>query len=437
MHEFVGKVAVVTGAASGFGREFARRGASLGMKLVLADIERGALDEVVQALRAGGTDVIGEIVDVRGAEDVARLARRTLERHGAVHLLFNNAGVATGGLVWESSENDWQWTLGVNLWGVIHGVRTFVPIMLAQGDECHVVNTASVAGLIAPQAMGAYNVSKHGVVALSETLHHDLRLVGARIGVTLLCPAYVPTGIVDSQRNRPAELLDPGEPTDSMRAAQAAMAKAVCAGRIGAAEVARMTFEAIRENRFYVITHPKILDSVQLRLEDIVARRNPSDPYTFKPGLAQRAGHTKPGDEVELRTGDWPALGAQALAVRTAVFVREQGIPLELEHDAHDANAVHCLALRAGCAIGTGRLLPDGRIGRMAVLVDARRSGIGRKILEALVAEATARGHVEIELHAQCSVEGFYRAQGFETVGEPFEEAGIAHVTMRRSLPRA
>ena len=202
MKDFASKVAVVTGAGSGFGREFARIGASLGMKLSLADIQPDALAATVDELRGQGAQVIGETVDVSRGADVERLAQRTLDTYGAVHLLFNNAGVASGGLVWENSVKDWEWVLGVNLWGVIHGVRTFVPAMLAQGDECHVVNTASVAGLLSPQLMGVYNVSKHGVVTLTETLYQDLRVTGARIGVSLLCPAFVPTGIAQSHRNR-------------------------------------------------------------------------------------------------------------------------------------------------------------------------------------------------------------------------------------------
>ncbi len=289
MDDFAGKVAVVTGAASGFGREFARLGASLGMRLALADVEADALALVVDELRGNGAEVFGEVVDVRRAEDIERLAQRTLERHGAVHLLFNNAGVAAGGLVWETTERDWQWVLGVNLWGVVHGIRSFVPRMLAQGGACHVVNTASVAGLLAPQTMGVYNVSKHGVVALTETLYHDLRVVGAPIGVTLLCPAFVPTGIAHSDRNRPTELRDTGGPTESMLAAQRASEKAVSSGRISAQQVAQRTFDAIRENRFYVITHPNILGSVELRMQDILAQRNPSDPYTLKPDVAHGA----------------------------------------------------------------------------------------------------------------------------------------------------
>lgn len=288
MKDFAGKVAVVTGAASGFGREFARIGARLGMKLALADIQADALAATVDELRAQGAQAFGEMVDVSRAADVERLAQRTLDAYGAVHLVFNNAGVAAGGLVWEQTVKDWEWVLGVNLWGVIHGVRTFVPIMLAQGDECHVVNTASVAGLLSPQLMGVYNVSKHGVVTLTETLHQDLRVTGARIGVSLLCPAFVPTGIAQSHRNRPASLRDEATPTASMIAAQKASEKAVSSGRISAGEVAQMTFDAIRENRFYVITHPKILASVELRLQDVIAQRNPSDPFSLEPRVAPR-----------------------------------------------------------------------------------------------------------------------------------------------------
>lgn len=288
MKAFAGKVAVITGAASGFGREFARIGAQLGMKLALADIQADALAATVDELRAQGALAFGEAVDVSRAADVERLAQRTLDAYGAVHLLFNNAGVAAGGLIWEQTLKDWEWVLGVNLWGVVHGVRTFVPIMLAQGDECPVVNTASVAGLLSPQMMGVYNVSKHGVVTLTETLYQDLRVTGARIGVSLLCPAFVPTGIAQSHRHRPASLRDESAPTASMIAAQKASEKAVSSGRISAGEVAQMTFDAIRENRFYVITHPKILASVELRLHDVIAQRNPTDPFSLEPRVAPR-----------------------------------------------------------------------------------------------------------------------------------------------------
>jgi NAD(P)-dependent dehydrogenase (short-subunit alcohol dehydrogenase family) len=288
MKDFAGKVAVITGAGSGFGREFARLGASLGMRLALADIQQEALDATVEEMRAAGAEVIGERIDVSRGEDVERLASRTLDAFGGVHLLFNNAGVGTFGPVWESSTKDWEWVLGVNLWGVIHGVRVFTPIMLAQGSDGHIVNTASVAGLVTPQLMGAYNVSKHAVVALSESLFHDLRVSGSTIGVSVLCPAFVPTGINQSDRNRPAALVDDRPPTPAQQAARAALDKAVGSGRISAGDVAAMTFDAIRESRFYVVTHPKMMPSIQLRLEDIAQLRNPSDPYTYKPDVAHR-----------------------------------------------------------------------------------------------------------------------------------------------------
>lgn len=290
MQEFEGKVAVITGAASGFGREFARIAGGLGMKVVLADVEQAPLEAVAAELRAKGSDVLAERMDVSRAADVERLAQRTVDRFGAVHLLFNNAGVgAGGGLIWESTAKDWEWVLGVNLWGVIHGVRCFVPVMLSQDCECHVVNTASAAGLISPQTMGVYNTSKHAVVTLTETLYHDLRLVNAKVGVSVLCPAFVDTGIARAERNRPPELRNETPPTASQIAARRAAEQATSSGKLSAADVARTTFDAIRENRFYVVTHPGILQSVELRLQDIVAQRQPSDPFSFKKDVAFKA----------------------------------------------------------------------------------------------------------------------------------------------------
>ena len=289
MKDLVGKVAVITGAGSGFGREFARIAASERMKLVLADVQQDALDGAVGEARASGAQAVGLRVDVASAADVQRLAERTMKEFGAVHVLFNNAGVAGGGgFVWEASLKDWQWVLGVNLMGVVHGIRSFVPLMLKQDCECHVVNTASAAGLVSAPLMAAYNVSKHGVVTLSETMFHELRAAGAKVGVSVLCPAFVPTNIGQSERNRPAALTEVAPPTASQIAARQRAEKAVGSGRLSAAEVARMTFEAVREDRFYVITHPKMLASVELRLQDIGTQRNPSDPYTFKPGVAAK-----------------------------------------------------------------------------------------------------------------------------------------------------
>ena len=284
MKDLAGKVAVVTGAGSGFGREFARIAAGKRMNLVLADVQDDALHAVVGEVRAGGVEALGVHTDVARAEDVQELADRATAKFGAVHLLFNNAGVAGGGgYVWETSLKDWQ-----GLLGVVNGIRSFVPLMLRQDCECHVVNTASAAGLVSAPLMSVYNVSKHAVVTLSETLFHDLRLASAKVGVSVLCPAFVPTNIRSSERNRPPELADDAPPRPSQIAARERSEKAVVSGRLSAAEVARMTFEAVRENRFYVITHPKMLASVELRMQDVLAGRNPSDPYTFKPAVKPR-----------------------------------------------------------------------------------------------------------------------------------------------------
>jgi NAD(P)-dependent dehydrogenase (short-subunit alcohol dehydrogenase family) len=293
MRELAGKVAVITGAGSGFGREFSRIGALERMKLVLADVQHDALEAAVAEARAAGAETIGVRADVSNAADVDRLAAEAFRAFGAVHLLFNNAGVAgNGGFIWENTLKDWQWLLGVNLMGVVHGLRAFIPRMLQQGSECHVVNTASAAGLVSAPLMGVYNVSKHGVLTLSETLYQDLRVANAKIGVSVLCPAYVPTGIAHSERNRPSELVEDVPETVSQQEARRRSEKAVSSGRLSAADVGRMTFDAIRENRFYVITHPKILRTVELRSQDILEQRNPSDPYTYKPETAPRPGGT-------------------------------------------------------------------------------------------------------------------------------------------------
>jgi NAD(P)-dependent dehydrogenase (short-subunit alcohol dehydrogenase family) len=287
MFEFKGKVAVITGAASGFGRAFAEKGASLGMKLVLADVNPDALAQTVDALRAGGAEAIGVPTNVADAAQVEALAQAALGAFGKVHLLFNNAGVGAGGFLWESSANDWAWVFNVNVMGVAHGVRVFTPIMLQQNEPAHIVNTASVAGLLSPPAMGIYNASKHAVVSLTETLHHDLQLAQAagsgEVGCSLLCPAFVPTGIADAERARPAELRNDSGPTRSQIAAGKQLQRAVQSGKLSAADVAEMTFAAIAERRFYIVTHPGILATVKLRHQDIEQLRNPTDPMSLKP----------------------------------------------------------------------------------------------------------------------------------------------------------
>ncbi|MCX6379797.1 MAG: SDR family NAD(P)-dependent oxidoreductase [Armatimonadetes bacterium] len=277
MKEFTGRVAVITGAASGIGRAIAERCAQEGMKVVLADIEAGALEKAEAALRASGATTLSVITDVSRADSVVNLADRTYEAFGAAHLLFNNAGVGGGGFVWENSLADWEWVLGVNLMGVIHGVRAFVPRMLAQGEEAHIVNTASVAGLTSPPGMSAYSVSKHGVVNLSEILHHELTLIGANIKVSALCPGFVKTRILESERNRPNGFA-PVQDTSTPSAVREAIRQGVEAG-MPPEEVASCVFEAIRQECFYILTHPEYKVAIRQRMEGILNERTPSNPH--------------------------------------------------------------------------------------------------------------------------------------------------------------
>jgi NAD(P)-dependent dehydrogenase (short-subunit alcohol dehydrogenase family) len=293
MKNFKDKVAVITGGASGFGLEFANIAADLGMKLVLADVQQDALDRVQSQFKERGVSVLAQRCDVSKAEQVQALADATMKEFGAVHLVFNNAGVGSGGLVWENTQADWEWVLGVNLWGVVHGVRIFTPLMLAcaktdPGYEGHIVNTASMAGLLNAPTMGVYNVSKHAVVSLSETLYQDLDLVEAPIGASVLCPYFVPTGISQSHRNRPGDMQNDTAPTASQKAAQIMSDKAVSSGKVSAAEVAQRTFDAIRAGQFYIYSHPEALGNVRDRMEDIVNQRNPGDPYAAAPQVRDR-----------------------------------------------------------------------------------------------------------------------------------------------------
>jgi len=278
MQAFEGKVAVITGAASGLGCAFAEQGAALGMRLVLADIDSDALADTAATLREAGAEVVAVPTDVSDAGAVEALARKTLDSYGKAHLLFNNAGVGASGLAWEMSANDWAWVFGVNVMGVAHGVRVFAPIMIGQNEPAHIVNTASVAGFLAPPLMSVYNASKHAVVGLTETLYHDLRKVGAPVGCSLLSPAFAPTGIADAERARPARWRNDAAPTASQILAARELRKAVRAGRLTAADIADATFDAIRDERFYVFTHPAIVPSIHLRHEDIERQRQPSDP---------------------------------------------------------------------------------------------------------------------------------------------------------------
>lgn len=290
MKDFKNKTAVLTGAGSGFGLECARIGARLGMNLVLADVQQDALDKAVAEVAASGAQVVGLRVDVSKAEQVEALGAATQERFGAPHLVFNNAGVSAGGLIWESTVSDWEWVIGVNLMGVAHGIRVFTPMMLAAAAKDpdyrgHIVNTASMAGLVSQPNTGIYNATKHAVVTLSETLYQDLALVTDQIGSSVLCPYFVPTGIVQSQRNRPGEPRADAALTQSQRISQAMGEKAVNSGKVSAAEVAQKVFDAVAANQFYIYSHPKVLAAVQTRMEDILQGRNPSDPFAQRPEL--------------------------------------------------------------------------------------------------------------------------------------------------------
>jgi NAD(P)-dependent dehydrogenase (short-subunit alcohol dehydrogenase family) len=282
MKDFQDKVAVVTGAASGIGRALAEKSAQEGMKVVLADVEEDALKQAEEELQASGAQVLAVRTDVSQADEVEVLAQKTFATYGAVHLLFNNAGVGAGTTVWESSLADWQWVLGVNLWGVIHGIHFFVPRMLAQDTEGHIVNTASSAGLVASSGLGIYKVSKHGVVTLSETLALELAARGAKLKASVLCPEWVNTRIIDAERNRPQALqnaLEEQHMSPEMAAMVQAMRQWLAQAGLPPSQVAEMVFDAIRQEKFYILTHPTTKQGVQLRMEDILQERMPTDIF--------------------------------------------------------------------------------------------------------------------------------------------------------------
>ncbi|MCU1451290.1 MAG: family NAD(P)-dependent oxidoreductase [Acidimicrobiales bacterium] len=278
MKDLHGKVAVVTGAASGIGNAMATRFAEEGMKVVLADIEEGPLADAEKTLADTGATVLAVPTDVTKGAQMDSLARKTFDTFGTAHVICNNAGVATGGPMWTLTEADWQWVLGVNLWGVIHGVRAFVGRLVEQG-EGHVVNTASMAGLTSAPMMGPYNVSKHGVVTLSETLSSELALHGSPVKVSVLCPGWVNTRINDAERNRPPELQDAAQVDPSMAEMGRQLLSGLIASGLPPSEVAGRVLDAIREERFYILTHPDMKPMIQQRMEDILEGRTPAPSF--------------------------------------------------------------------------------------------------------------------------------------------------------------
>lgn len=283
IQDFNNKTAVITGGAGGIGRAMAELFLSRGMNVVLGDIEQEALDATVATLQTQGK-CIGLRTDVSRAEDVQSLADAALAEFGAIHIACNNAGVFAGGLMWEESLADYQWLMDVNVWGVVHGIRTFVPIMQAQGDECHVVNTASMAAVTAMPYSGIYHMTKHAVLALSESLYHELSFHSPNVGVSVLCPEAIKTGIGESERNRPAQYSGSGDiaQTDSRALVMQALADSTATG-LGPEVMAQRVYDAIVEGRFYILSDDAWRESANVRLDDVRAGRNP----TFAPPVSR------------------------------------------------------------------------------------------------------------------------------------------------------
>lgn len=277
MKDFKGKVAVITGAASGIGKALAIYCAKQGMKIVLVDVQKKALLTAESEIIKIGADTISVVADVSKISDVKSLAKETIRSFGKVELLINNAGVATGSSLWESSINDCKWVIGVNLWGVIHCIHEFVPIMLKQDTQCHIVNTSSIAGLVSYHPSALYQLTKHAIVALSEQLHNDLVIREANIKVSVICPWLVNTKIMDAERNRPEkylndQLLTTHNPEHEdleqtfRKMTQEEMLPSV---------LAQIVFEAIQENKFYIFTHPEMKPLILSRMQGIIEERNP------------------------------------------------------------------------------------------------------------------------------------------------------------------
>lgn len=274
MKNLQGKVAVITGAAEGIGKGIAARAAAEGMKLVLADINAAKLETTVAGFKAMGVEVIGVPTDVAREEQINALADQAFAKFGNVHLLVNNAGVAVAKPAWETSQKDWDWVMGVNFYGVSHALRAFIPRMLKNGEEGHIVNTASMAGLTSQPSLASYNASKHAVVTLSEGLHHDLTLRQSHIKVSVLCPGWVKTGIGHSERNR--ENGGDSGPTDAVALKVGMSVLNAVQNGIAVTQVADEVFDAIAAERFYILTHPEMKQAIEVRMQDVLQQRTPT-----------------------------------------------------------------------------------------------------------------------------------------------------------------
>lgn len=277
MQDFNNKVAVITGAASGIGLAFAELFAEQGMKIVLADIEQAALQQAVEKIKGKGNEAIGVVTDVASSESVDALAQAAKRTFGGIHIACNNAGVFTGGPLWKASIADYEWLMGVNQWGIIHGIRSFVPIMIEQGCDCHIVNTASMAGLTSMPYAGIYHMTKHAALALTECLYHELVFEAPQVGVSVLCPELVNTGIINSERNRPDSYNKPGDipPSDGRQLANDSIAAAKVSG-INPRLIAERTLAAIENKQFYILAEDAWRDTANIRLDDIRLTRNPT-----------------------------------------------------------------------------------------------------------------------------------------------------------------
>lgn len=276
MKDFANKVAVITGAASGIGRGMAESFAAAGMKIVLSDIEPRALESTAHSLQVNGADVHTIVTDVSQPEQIEALAAETLHRYGAVHVLCNNAGVGAGGSGWTTTLDDWTWVLRVNLMSVVYGLRTFLPIMIAQGTDAHVVNTASMAGLV-PRGGAPYAVTKSGVVALSEVVHMELQHGRHKPRISVLCPGFVRTNILDSARNRPPDLGNvTAPPTGPFWDTFHEWYREQVDGGLSPRAVGDQVLAAIRDERFYIITHPELRPHIEQRMKNILSGENPT-----------------------------------------------------------------------------------------------------------------------------------------------------------------